>query len=286
MKVSVIILTFNSEAILEATLSAAARVSDDIHIVDSLSTDRTLEIAKSYGTSVVQRPFVNYGEQRNWAIENLPSKYDWQLHLDADERPSDDLITEINMIDPASAATVSGYFITRLTYFLGRPIRHGGLFPNWHMRLFRQGAGRCESRLYDQHFYVDGLTQRLNHPMIDDQRNTIAEWVARHNRWAQAEVAEILRLGQPREGVIQGRISGNPIERKRALRGFYYRNPALLRALLLFLYRYFLRFGFLDGKEGLIYFVLQTFWFRFLVDSMIFEREKINEGRSNSSVTR
>ena len=223
---------------------------------------------------MVQRPFVNYGEQRNWAIENSPSKYDWQLHLDADERPSDDLIIEINMIDPANATAVSGYFITRLTYFLGRPIRHGGLFPQWHMRLFRQGAGRCESRLYDQHFYVDGLTQRLKHPMIDDQRNTIAEWVARHNRWAQVEVAEILRLGQPREGVIQGRISGNPIERKRALRGFYYRNPALLRALLLFLYRYILRFGFLDGKEGLIYFVLQTFWFRFLIDSMIFEREK------------
>jgi hypothetical protein len=95
--------------------------------------------------------------------------------------------------------------------------------------------------------------------MIDDQCNTIAEWVAHHKRWAQAEVAEILRLDQP------PRISGNPIERKRALRGFYYRNPALLRALPLFLYRYVLRFGFLDGNEGLIYCVLQTFWIRFLI---------------------
>ena len=270
MSISVIILTFNSEKTIEATLESAFRVSDDIHIVDSFSTDKTQEIARRYSTNFVQHEFKNYGTQRNWAIDNLTLKYEWELHLDSDERLTDLLVEELNSFKLLFPANVYGYCIPRLVHFMGRPIRHGGMFPIWHMRLFRHGFGRCEYRLYDQHFYVKGATRRLTHPMIDDHCMSLFEWVARHNGWADAEVQELI---EPTKGrIIAGRMQGNPVERKRALRGFYYRMPLFVRPFLLFLYRYVFRLGFLDGREGLTFFVLQTFWFRFLVDAKLFER--------------
>ena len=271
MSLSVIILTFNAQDTIGATLASAAEVSDDIHAVDSGSTDRTLAILAEHGAQVVSHPFEDYGKQRNWAIDNLPLKYGWQLHLDADERLTPELVARIKALKAGFPAEVDGYFIPRLMYFLGRPIRHGGMYPIWHMRLFRTGKARCEDRKYDQHFRCDGATAQIYAAMIDDIRMSLSEWTARHNRWSDAEMREILNPGG--SGVIAGRIGGTPIERKRALRGGYYRAPLFLRALGLFFYRYVLRLGFLDGMPGLIFFVLQTFWFRFLIDAKLYERK-------------
>jgi glycosyltransferase involved in cell wall biosynthesis len=274
MALSVVILTFNAERTIGATLASAARVSDDIHVVDSGSTDGTLALVQASGARLTQHPFESYGAQRNWAIDTLPLKHDWQLHLDADERLTDGLVAAIQRLDEAGfRGPAIGYFIPRLVHFLGRPIRHGGMYPIWHMRLFKRPHGRCESRRYDQHFFVDGPTGRLSEPMIDDMRMPLGEWVARHNRWADAE-AEELEQGSAAGLVIEARLGGNPVERKRALRGGYNRLPRFWRALALFLYRYLFRLGFLDGKEGLIFFVLQSFWFRFLVDAKLYERER------------
>jgi glycosyltransferase involved in cell wall biosynthesis len=285
MSISVVILTFNSEAVIGATLDAASEISNDIHIVDSFSTDQTLNIAERYGARIVQRPFEDYGQQRNWAITNLPLAQAWELHLDADERLSTGLIKEIKrLVEEGFPKGIDGYFIPRLTHFLGGPIKHGGLYPIWHLRLFRRNTGRCEARLYDQHFYMSGLAGKLNHPIIDDQRNSIFEWVSRHNRWAQAEASET--ENQEKNNVILGKFNGSPIERKRALRSAYYRIFPLLRAFLLFMYRYFLRLGFLDGKRGLIYFVLQTFWFRFLVDAVLYERHVFTTAPPTSGSSR
>jgi len=270
VNVSVIILTYNSEATIAATLASARRVSDDIHVVDDRSTDRTAEIARSFGASVVQHPYEEYGTQRNWAIATLALKYDWQLHLDADERLSDELVDELNELRLAFPDEVAGYYIPRIVHFLGRPIRQGGMFRIWHLRLFRRGAGRCETRRYDQHFYVEGAKRKLKGAMIDDHRMGLSEWTAHHNRWADAEAEE--QVAPRNGGVVRGRIFGNPVEKKRALRGIYNRFPMFLRPFLLFFYRYILRLGFLDGKEGLIFFVLQAFWFWFLVDAKIYER--------------
>jgi glycosyltransferase involved in cell wall biosynthesis len=272
INIAVIILTFNSEATIGSTLESVTQITNEIHVVDSFSSDHTLEIAKAYGTHSIQHEFLNYSAQRNWAIDNLPIKSDWQLHLDADERLSDGLVAELKDLVPH--AEVNGYYLARLTHFLGRPIYHGGMYPIWQMRLFRNGTGRCENRRYDQHFLVSGKAQRLSHPLIDDHRMTIAEWTARHNRWADSEVNELANPG--REGIIEPNLLGNPIEKKRALKAGYYHLPLFVRAFLLFLYRYILRMGFLDGKEGLIYFVLQTFWFRFLVDAKLFEKEHLD----------
>lgn len=275
MSISVIILTFNSEAVLRATAESALQVSDDVHIVDSYSEDGTREIAQELGLSLVQHEFVHYGAQRNWAMDTLPLRYDWLLHLDADERLSAELIAELNRLKAAFPEGINGYYLPRLTVFMGQELRRGGLYPTWHMRLFRKGFGRCENRLYDQHYSVQGAAKKLRGDLIDDQKMTLAEWTARHNRWSDSEVAEI--CGSETEGRINPDITGGPIEQKRALRAGYYHAPLFLRAFLLFLYRYILRFGFLEGRVGLIYFFLQTFWYRFLIDAKLYERQRSAE---------
>lgn len=270
LPISIVILTFNAETTIGATLASARRISDDVHVVDSYSTDRTLEIAREHGAQIVQHPFENYGAQRNWAIDTLALRHDWQLHLDADERVTDELAAELGALFQAGLpAEIAGYYLPRLVHFHGRALRHGGMYPIYHMRLFRRGRGRCENRKYDQHFHVDGPSAQLRSPMIDDIRMSLGEWTARHNRWADAEVEEILNPGRDVIGA-----GDTPVGRKRAQRGWYYRAPLFLRAFLLFFYRYVIRLGFLDGREGLIFYVLQTLWFRFLIDAKLYERRR------------
>lgn len=278
MQPSIIILTFNSALSLRATLEAAAALSDDLHIVDSGSVDSTLAIAKEFGAQLHSHEFCSYGEQRNWAIDTLVCRYPWQLHLDADEVISKELVKEVHGL--ALENDVDGYFIKRYLCFMGRLLKHN-LAPTWHMRLFRSGRGRCEARHYDQHFYCLGGTRKLNGSMVDDVRMSLGEWTNRHNRWADAEVKEI--LSRSTEGRLTPKLTGNVTERKRYFKGFYERAPLLARAFALFVYRYVLRGGWLDGKEGLIFCTLQTLWFRTLVDAKLMEaRRGLQESRARS----
>lgn len=281
MKFSVIILTYNSEATIVNTIERASRVSDDVHVVDSFSSDGTLALVARTRASLVQHEFTNYATQRNWAIDNLPLRYEWELHLDADERLSEELIENLDLLQQHGASPrINGYYVARLVRFLGRPIRHGGMYPIWHMRLFRRGKGRCEEREYDQHFLVDGTTAKLRGPIVDDIRIPLREWVNRHNRWSDAEVFE-WRQGSAGRTALQAKVFGGALERKRYFKGCYNQCPLLARAWLLFVYRYIVRLGFLDGKEGIIFFVLQTLWFRFLIDAKVFEEEqKLNDQAS------
>ena len=273
MQPAIIVLAFNSEDTLGATLSRARELSDEIFVVDSFSKDGTVALAESFGAKVVQHAFEHYGAQRNWAIDNLPITRLWQLHLDADEVMDESLINAIRML-PENPEP-SGYFVARYVRFLGRVLRHGALSPTWHLRLFRSGVGRCEDRKYDQHFLlVSGRAEQLPGSMIDDIRMPLTEWTARHNRWADGEVAEMDTAADGRK--VDADLSGNPAERKRYWRKRYNQLPLFVRPFALFFYRYFVRLGFLDGTEGFIFWTLQTFWFRFLIDAKIFEKRKIS----------
>jgi glycosyltransferase involved in cell wall biosynthesis len=271
MQPTIIVLAFNSEETLGATLAKARALSDEIFVVDSFSKDGTVALAESFGAKVIQHAFEHYGAQRNWAIDNLPSSRPWQLHLDADEVMDDALVNAIRKLP--DDLEVSGYFIARYIRFLGRVLQHGALSPTWHLRLFRSGIGRCEERKYDQHFLLkSGTTAKLTGSMIDDICMPLTEWTVRHNRWADGEVAEL--YAAENRNRVKADVRGNPAERKRYWRERYNQFPLFVRPFVLFVYRYFIRLGFLDGSEGFIFWTLQTFWFRFLIDAKIFEKRQ------------
>jgi len=270
--VAAVILTHNEERNLPECLASLAGWVDELFVVDSGSTDRTVHIARDALAVVVEHPFEHYGAQRNWAIDHLPITAPWTLHIDSDERITPELRQSIVDALAHDRGEVDGYLVARRTIFMGRWMRHGGHYPAWHLRLMRTGIGRCEDRLYDQHFYVTGAVRKLQGDLIDTLTPDIATFTARHTRWAALEAAE---HESPGDGVgrIRGRLdSANAIERRRWLRDGYARLPLFVRPTLYFLYRYVVRLGFLDGRAGLVFHVLQGFWFRFLVDAFILER--------------
>jgi glycosyltransferase involved in cell wall biosynthesis len=274
----VVVLTFNCQDIIGQTLEQARRIDPRPFVVDSYSSDGTVQAIGSQA-QLVQREFRNYAEQRNWAIAQVQAEADWQLHLDADEVLDDRAVAAIQAVLAAGeAATHSAYLLRRVDYFMGRQLRHSGLNP-WHLRLFRRGQGACENRLYDQHFVSPSPAGRLAGCMHDKNAVALSDWTARHNRWSDLEVAELLRghQGEPANGTLQARLAGDPRERTRWLKALYYRSPAGLRATAYFIYRYIFRLGFLDGREGLYFAFLQGLWFRMLVDA------KMREARSRSS---
>ena len=274
---SVIVLTFNEENNLPACLASIGPLGANVFVVDSGSTDRTGQIAVAAGCHVVAHPFETYAAQRNWAFDNLPIETPWTLCLDADERLTPELAAEISQITSATDGVCDGYMLRKRTVFMGRWIRHGGQYPAYHLRLFRTGRGRCEDRLYDQHFVVDGTVGRLRHDYVDVITSDLGTFITRHNRWADLEARELLeRRGTSPTGARVGpRLLGTPIERKRFLRMQVYRRcPLFVRPFLFWFYGYVLRLGFLDGVEGLIFHTLQRFWFRFLIDAKMWEMSR------------
>ena len=286
--VAAVVLTLNEERNLPGCLASLAGWVREIFVVDSGSTDGTLAIAREAGATVFQHPFEHYGAQRNWAIDNLPIAAPWTLHVDADERITPELCESITAAlarGSASLGQIDGFLVSRRTMFMGRWIQHGGHYPAWHLRLVRTGAARCEDRLYDQHFYVAGAVQKLQGDLIDTLTPNLATFTARHLRWAALEAAE-QEAPADAVGRIRGKLAtDNAIERRRWLRDWYARLPLFVRPTAYFLYRYIVRLGFLDGRAGLVFHVLQGFWFRFLVDALIFER-RVRRGEGKPVATK
>ena len=281
--ISAVILTFNSEASIERTLASVRQVATTIHIVDSLSQDRTRQICLDNGCEVVERPFSTYGDQRNWAIDRFSDTEEWQLHVDADEVLDSELIDAIKRLDLANSE-FDGYVFLRRIVFMGKTLKFGGISKTWHMRLFRRGKGMVENRLYDQHFICTGPVKILNGSMLDHQEMSLSEWTARHNKWSDFEVQEICGAATNAPGKLKGEMGGNIIERKRFQKETYYKLPLFFRSFSYFIYRYFFKLGVLDGAEGMIYHILQGFWFRFLVDAKIYESRRIQKATSGDSV--
>lgn len=265
----IVLLAFNSVDVIARTVTAVRQLSEHVVVVDSGSTDGTRELLKALGCEVLERPFRNYADQRNWAIDALAARFEWQLHLDADEVPDATLVGAVQRAIASGLPDV-GYLLHRRMYFMGRLLRFGNA-TSWHLRLFRSGSARCEDRLYDQHF-VSALPSRRLDGWIDDLNvGTLTEWTAKHNRWSTLEAEELRRGSAPIDQQVPGRWSDDPRERRRLYKGMYYRLPGGLRAVAYFIYCYVIRFGFLDGSTGLYFALLQGLWFRILVDAKLAE---------------
>lgn len=281
--VSVIVPVKNEAGNLRRCLPALAW-ADEVFIVDSQSRDETCDVAAEFGATVVQFHYGGtYPKKKNWALDNLPFRNDWVLIVDADEMVVPDLAREIaRRIDLDEA---EGYYLNSRYFFLGRRIRHCGYSECWNLRLFRHRLGRYERMPDDtggragdneahEHVELEGRALRLTHELDHHAYPTISTWVEKHNRYAVWEAAMYDRfLCEP----IPANI-GTGKRLKRWLKKIYLRLP--MRPLVRFIYAYVVRLGFLDGKPGLVFCTLLSFY-DFLAWANVYER-RVTMGHSQS----
>lgn len=291
MSVTAIILTLDEEKHLPRCLSSLEGVVDEVVIVDCFSSDETLKIAYDYGARVLQHEWINHATQFNWALKQLQG-VDWVLRIDADEVVTPRLSEQIRQTLPHLDSDVKGVYISRRMAFLGRPIRHGGVFPIKVLRLFRHGYGECENRWMDEHIKVVGKTISIKGELIDDNLNSLTWWTDKHNKYASLEAVEMLNLeyGFMFHDSVASLRGGNQAGMKRWVKErIYARLPGGLRALAYFSYRYLIRLGFLDGQPGTAFHVLQGFWYRYLVDAKVAEVKRymrVNEVDVTEAISR
>lgn len=275
LPISFIILTFNEEKNIEACLKSIADIADEIFIVDSFSTDKTLEIASKYTDKIYKHAFKTHSLQWIWALNNLSVNNSWIMGLDADQSITGNLKNElIHWFAKNKTENIVGYYIPRKQIFMGRWIKYGGYYPFYLLKLFRKDCVKVESKeLLDHHFYVTGKTLELKNSLVEDnvKERNISFWIDKHNKYATLQAIEELLHGFNKKG----KLFGNKDERILWIKNrIWSKLPLFIRPLLYFIYRYLFKFGFLDGKEGLIFHFLQGFWYRFLVDAKIYEIEK------------
>ena len=277
MTLTVVILTKNEERHIVRALGSVAAIADTCVVVDSGSDDRTVELAEAEGAKTLVHPFITQAQQFNWAIDQLPEETEWVLRLDADEIVTPALAAEIRENLTTLPPETHGVYASRRMHFMGRRIAWGGVFPVRVLRLFRHGHGHCENRWMDEHIIVDGETAEFSGEIIDDNLNSLTWWTEKHNSYASREVVDILNqeYGFMAHETVASLSGGQQAGIKRWIKeNVYARLPSGFRAFAYFFYRYFVRLGFLDGKEGTAFHVLQGFWYRYLVDM------KLNEVKS------
>jgi glycosyltransferase involved in cell wall biosynthesis len=273
--ITAIILTYNEEKNIENCLHSIVPLTTNIILVDSGSTDKTLEIAKRFNVSIYNHEFLNHSKQFNWALDNIKLSSEWILRIDADERLTENLIKEIHSKTKKNLLNkeISGYILKFRTIFMGKELRFGGVYPFRKLVLFKKGSGRYEDRNMDEHILLSqGKADELNSNAFHYDYKDIHSLVQKHNLYATKELMDFNNESyQDSEG-----LSNNKIRLNRKKKKLYYNFPLFFRAFLFFLYNYVLRFGFLDGQRGLIYHFITTFYYRFLVDAKLFEQRLNN----------
>ena len=263
MPVSILILTLNEETNIGACLDALAGF-DDIVVFDSLSKDRTKDIALAKGARVVERPFDNWAAHQNWAMDNISFKHPWVFYLDADERMTPELREEILAIARDPGRKEVAYYCGRKNFFLGKWIRHA-MPPGMIMRFFKPGTIRFE-RLVNPVPVIDGPHGYLrNYFEHYNFSKGITEWFDKHNKYSLFEAMEGMKLREKPVG-LGALFSRDRFERRRALKELSFRMP--LRPLVKFLWMYVLKLGFLDGRAGYTYCKLQAMYEYMIVVKM------------------
>lgn len=256
MSLSILILTLNEESNLVDCINSV-RWFDDIVVLDSFSSDRTVKIAEEMGARVVQRRFDNWSAHQNWALEHITFEHPWVFYLDADERMTEELREELLAIADDVSRVPVAYYCGRQNMFMGRWIKHA-MPPGLIMRFFRPPHVRFQ-RLVNPVPVIDGphgyLAGMLAHYNFS---KGISEWIDKHNRYSQLEAQEGMKLIHQSSADEPRLFDADPALRRRALKNLSFRLP--LRPLIKFLYFYVWQRGWLDGRAGLTYCVLQAFY--------------------------
>lgn len=269
--ISAIILTRDEEINLPRCLKSLRGLVSEIFVVDSGSTDRTVAIAREFGATVVEHTFEGHDRQWRWALTNLPIGNEWVLGLDADQRLTAELGDELRRkFATLPDDDVAGFYIARRNVFRGKWIRWGGYYPKYLLKLFRRSAIRFEDAdLLDHHFRVEGRTAKLQNDMVEENRKEeeIDFWIRKHLQYAQLLAQEEMRrsAGQ-RPALVRASALGTPDERAEWMKATWNRLPRFIRPAGYFIWRYFIRLGFLDGKQGFAFHFLHAFWFRLVAD--------------------
>jgi glycosyltransferase involved in cell wall biosynthesis len=271
--VAVVLLTYNEEANIDRALGSVSGWARQVCILDSFSTDATLEIAAHYPCVIKQHTFTDFASQRNYALIQLPIESEWILFLDADEWLPEPLKDEIASLLRGTPPH-DGYYLKWRLMWMGTWIRRG-YYPTWILRLFRRGRARCEDRRVNEHIVVDGTVGRLHNDFVHEDRKSLSDWIRKHDDYARREAEELIRRGAGDVHAIPARLSRSQAERKRWIRErVWNRLPPLVRPWLYFAYRYLLAGGFLDGRMAFSYHFLQALWFPMLIDIRYLELKR------------
>lgn len=269
--ITAIILTRNEEVNIKECIQSINSFVKRIIVVDSFSSDNTVELAKKMGAEVYLHQFETYAKQYKYAIENFDIKTVWTLRIDADERFSSDSAEELKKIcNENMTSDVNGIVLRFKKNFLGRYLYHGGVYPWYKMNCYKTRFGSIEDRMMDEHIVLSsGRVVKMKHDCYHFDFKNLEYWIAKHNWYSSRETVDYF------QHVESPNISVNLDLKTRIKMNLYYRLPSGFRAWFYYIYRYYIRLGFMDGKEGHIYAFLHAYWYRYLVDSKIYECKKM-----------
>jgi glycosyltransferase involved in cell wall biosynthesis len=278
LPLSIIIPILNEQVVLPRALASIKRLGVDVYILDSGSTDRSLEIAKEFGCHVTVGEWGSFSEKLNFGLNQLPIKTEWIMRLDADEYLTEEFITNIGPLLDSVSSDVEGIIVRRRLVFLNRWIRYGGMYPLEHMRITRKGRAIYEARILDEHVRVPGEFVRMIGDIVDEDQKGLANWLGKHVRYAESQCYMDWSLSSQSDKSWKN-LEGGLKWRRFLKEEIYAKSPKFIRPFGFWFYRYILLLGFLDGKPGFIWHVLHAFWYRFAIDSLIYEAH-ITEGES------
>jgi glycosyltransferase involved in cell wall biosynthesis len=260
---------------IERSVLSALKLTPYVFVVDSGSTDGSIDVAERLGAKVFQYEWTkesNFSTKINWALDNLPFVTEWAVRLDADEYFMDNVLEGLPEVLAKADSKINGYTFIRRIHFLGRWMKHSNEYPKSTMRVFRIGKVRMESRWLDEHIDIgEGICIDLPFEIVDDSKINITRWVNKHNN--DYSIKEAIELIHQEIGLFDRSEShlDKKAQKKKEFKERYANMPKYWRCFVWFFYREFIKLGFLDGKEGFLWNFFQGWWYRTLADIKVEE---------------
>jgi glycosyltransferase involved in cell wall biosynthesis len=281
---SFLILTFNEELHIPRLLESIKSLNAPTFVLDSGSTDSTLQICSDYSVTIANHPFENHPKQWDKALKSFDITTPWVIGLDADQIVTPELLSRLSVFRDKDFEGINGIYFNRKNFFKGKWIKHGGYYPKYLLKMFRTGIGFSDlNENMDHRFIAPGKTIIWDNGHIIEENlkeNKISFWISKHNQYSDLLAhEEIERMNNLRSQTIRPNFWGSPDERTASFKNLWWKLPRFLRPFLYFFYRMVFQMGILDGKNGILFHFLQGFWFRIIVDVKI--AEILKERKSN-----